>query len=207
MMKMPERVVSMKLLPIIVFGIVIVSLTSFLESQAESPIPEWVKELTKSWSEDKISNEDFANAVNYLVKNDIIMLPEMESLLIENQHLKQEMREMEEKLTNYERETNLEKLTITVHTNKNLYGSEDDIIVFGTISSIVKDHEVGIVISNANGKILAIAKIPPNEDKSYGFVAKSSIFKQSGDYSVHVYYGGQAFDHTEYSYRPITQNN
>ena len=202
-MKILFNRVSNKFLTTIAFMILIFSLVSVLDSQAESSIPNWVKELTKSWSEDKTPTTDFAEAVNYLVKNEMLILPEMEFLLMENQQLKQEMNDMKKQLTDYENKLKSEKLTITVHTNKILYGPGDDIIVFGTISSIVKNHDVGIVISDATGKILAIAKIPPNENKSYGFVAKSSVFKQSGDYSVHVYYGGQAFDHTNYSYRPI----
>ena len=119
--------------------------------------------------------------------------------------LKNEMNDLQSQLTQYEQISSFGKtLEITVHTNKSQFGPGDDILIFGTVNYLVDDHEVGIVISESSGKILGIAKIPPNEDKSYGFAAKNTVFRQSGDYSVHVYYGGQAYADTDYSYRPIT---
>ncbi len=192
----------------VLFSVILVSVTTMYDSKAESAIPDRIKELTKSWSEDKISNEDFAEAITYLIRNDLLRLPEMELLINENQQLKQEMTFLKSKLFEYEKKLQYEeKLKIEVHTNKHLYGPGDDIVIFGTVSYVVEDHEVGIVISDSFGKILAIAKIPPNDNKSYGFVAKSNIFKQSGDYSVNVYYGGAAYDNIEYSYRPAYLQN
>lgn len=188
--------------------IFLVSITAMYDSKAESAIPERIKELTKSWSEDKLSNEDFAEAITYLIRNDLLKLPEIEYIITENQQLKQEIISLKSQLSEYEKMLQTEeKLEIVVHTNKHLYGPGDDIVIFGTVSSLVEDHEVGIVISDSLGKILAIAKIPPNDNKSYGFVAKSNVFKQSGDYSINVYYGGEAYDHIEYSYRPAYLQN
>ena len=195
--------ISLKLSLIVISIIFLVSLTTSSESTADSAIPYWIKELTKSWSEDKISNEEFAEGISYLVTNKILKLSEMESLIDENQKLKREMNYLNSKLSKYEDMSISDKLTISVHTNKSQYGPGDDIIIFGTVTSLVEDHDVGIVISDSSGKILVIAKISPNNDKSYGFVAKNPIFKQSGAYSVYVYYGGQAYDSTEYSYRPV----
>ena len=195
---------SFRFLLILFSVLIIFGLTPINELKAESAIPEWIKDLTKSWSEDQVSNEEFAKGIDYMVKNKILTLSEMELLVNENQKLKNEMDHLKSQLSEYEKiSTNKEKLTMTVHTNKNLYGPADDIIIFGTVSHLVDDHEVGIVISDSSGKILVIAKIAPNSDKSYGFAAKNPIFRESGDYSVHVYYGGQAYDDIEYSYRPI----
>ena len=195
---------SFRFLLVLLSVLIIFSLTTINELKAESTIPEWIKDLTKSWSEDQVSDEEFAKGVDYMVKNKMLKLSEMELLVDENQKLKNEMNYLKSQLSEYDKiSTNKEKLTMTVHTNKNLYGPADDIIIFGTVSSLVDDHEVGIVISDSSGKILVIAKITPNNDKSYGFAAKNPIFRESGDYSVHVYYGGQAYDDTEYSYRPI----
>lgn len=184
---------------------VIVSFTAISESVAESSIPDWIKDMTRDWSEDKISNEEFAEGVNYMIKNKLLSLSEVEYLVAENQKLKNEMNDLQSQLTQYEQMSSFEKtLEITVHTNKSQFGPGDDILIFGTVNYLVDDHEVGIVISESSGKILGIAKIPPNEDKSYGFAAKNTVFRQSGDYSVHVYYGGQAYADTDYSYRPIS---
>ena len=40
----------------------------------EQQIPGWVKNNAKWWSEEKISDEDFANGIEYLVKNGIIQV-------------------------------------------------------------------------------------------------------------------------------------
>jgi len=74
-------------------------------------------------------------------------------------------------------------------------------MIFGFVSNVVSDHTVGIVISDPAGNILAIAHIPPNIDGSYGFVATDPIFREFGEYSVHVYYGGMAYSDLTYLYR------
>ena len=104
-------------------------------------------------------------------------LSEVEFLVAENQKLKNEMNDLQLQLSEYEQIPSTEKvLEITVHTNKSQFGPGDDILIFGTVNYLVDDHKVGIVISESSGKILGIAKIAPNEDKSYGFAAKNSVF-------------------------------
>ena len=41
----------------VLFSVILVSITTMYDSKAESAIPDRIKELTKSWSEDKISND------------------------------------------------------------------------------------------------------------------------------------------------------
>ena len=199
---------SFRFLLILLSVLIVFGLTTINELKAESTIPEWIKDLTKSWSEDQVSNEEFAKGVDYMIKNKILTLSEMELLVDENQKLKNEMNYLKSQLSEYRNNAiDKEKLKITVHTNKSQYGPADDIIIFGNVNSLIDDHDVGIVIADSSGKILVIAKITPNIDQSYGFVAKNPIFRESGDYSVHVYYGGQAYDNTEYSYRPVSTLN
>lgn len=151
------------------------------------------------WVNEQITDTDFAQGLSYLIDNEIIEISQLEQLKQENQKLKSELREFKSASTIHNVSDNL---TITLHTNKNVYGPNDTIMIFGTVSRLVSGHDVGIVVSDSTGKILAIAKIQPNSDGSYGFVAQDPVFREYGEYSVNVYYGGKAFSHTTYKYNP-----
>jgi len=168
-------------------------------ANTEYKIPSWIKEMAGLWANEQITDTDFAQGLSYLIDNEIIGIPQLEQLKQENQKLKSELRELKSTSTIHNVSDNL---TITLHTNKNVYGPNDTIMIFGTVSELVSGHNVGIVVSDSTGKILAIAKIKPNSDGSYGFVAQDPIFREYGEYSVNVYYGGKAFSHTTYKYNP-----
>ena len=162
-------------------------------------IPSWIKDMTGFWADNKITDTEYIDSITYLINHKIILIPELESLRLENENLKRQL--TKQSLIH----TVSDELEITLHTNKSIYGPNDTIMIFGTVSKIMPEHEVGIVISDSSGKILAIAKIQPNVDGSYGFVAQDIIFREYGQYSVNVYYGGAAFSHTTYSYNPGPQ--
>ena len=178
-------------------------------AQEQSLIPVWIKDVAEFWAEDEISDKDFVQSIEYLIENSIVSIPQIEKMKTENQQLRVEMQDMENRIRMLEgsyseiTQNDSEKLRITVHTNKQKYGPNDDIIIFGTVNKLVSDHKVGIVISNSSGKILVVAKIAPNNDGSYGFVAKGALYRNSGEYTVNVYYGGQAYSHLTYSYNPL----
>lgn len=182
---------------------IIVLGTSFSITYGEDDeIPDWIKEIAGFWSEDKISDSEFSQGIKFLIENEIIRISEMEKLKQENEELRAEnislTYQLEEMKTGED-----SKLRISLHTNKSIYQANDDIMIFGTVSHLVDNHQVGIVISDSSGKILAVAKITPNIDGSYGFIAKDPIFKEFGEYSVNVYYGGAAYAHTTYTYNPV----
>jgi len=164
----------------------------------EYKIPSWIKEMAGFWANEQITDTDFAQGLSYLINNEVITIPQLEQLKLENQKLKTTLSELKE--TSFHNVS--DNLTITLHTNKDVYGPNDTIMIFGTVSNLVSGHDVGIVVSDSTGKILAIAKIKPNSDGSYGFVAQDTVFREYGEYSVNVYYGGKAFSHTTYRYNP-----
>lgn len=51
----------------------------FLEDSGAIVIPVWIKDLGKMWAQDLISDGDFVKAIEYLIKNDIIEIPETQS--------------------------------------------------------------------------------------------------------------------------------
>ena len=42
-------------------------------------LPAWIKNNAKWWSENKISDSDFVSAIQYLIKNKIVVMPESQS--------------------------------------------------------------------------------------------------------------------------------
>lgn len=48
----------------------------FLEDSGKIVIPIWIKDLGKMWVQDLISDDDFIKAIEFLIKNNIIEIPE-----------------------------------------------------------------------------------------------------------------------------------
>jgi len=60
-------------------------------------IPSWFKGVAGFWAEDKISDTEFGEGLSFLISNDIVIVPEMESL-------KQEVVQLKSKVNQLERE-------------------------------------------------------------------------------------------------------
>lgn len=57
-----------------------ISSTEFiLFDSGEIVIPIWIKDLTGFWHDDLISDNDFAKGIEYLIKNDVISIPDTEA--------------------------------------------------------------------------------------------------------------------------------
>ena len=161
--------------------ILLIGFSISLSFAEENYIPTWIKETAGFWSENKISDQDFLQSLQYLIDNDFL-------------------------LVTYD--TNRvngpdSDLVISVHTNKQEYQAGDDIVIFGTVNKIIDDQKISVVISSIKGNFLSIAKITPNIDGSYAFVAKDSSFKEHGEYIVNVYYAGQVHKQTSYTFTPV----
>jgi len=57
---------------IVTIGIATIPLTQNVDAQ--SLIPDWIKNNAKWWADDLISDEDFVESINYLVKKGIIRI-------------------------------------------------------------------------------------------------------------------------------------
>lgn len=65
-----------KHIPIIIFSLAVVSLVSLASAQSDSPVPAWIKNTAGFWSNDQISDNEFLNAIKFLLENKIIVLEE-----------------------------------------------------------------------------------------------------------------------------------
>jgi hypothetical protein len=64
-----------------------VGLLSFVSAQEESQIPTWIKTAVGFWVNDQISDEEFLKAIEYFVKNEMIIVPSQtieDKVLIDN---------------------------------------------------------------------------------------------------------------------------
>jgi len=58
-----------------------IPLLSLTYAESESLIPEWIKNTARFWVEGNVSDSEFINALQYMIKNGIIEIPEDESSL------------------------------------------------------------------------------------------------------------------------------
>ena len=64
-----------KLFLVITFSIIAISLLSFTYAQTNSLIPSWIKNTASFWVDDQISDQEFLNALQFLVNEGILVIP------------------------------------------------------------------------------------------------------------------------------------
>ena len=64
-----------KIFLVITFSIIAVSLLSFTYAQTNSLIPSWIKNTASFWVDDQISDQEFLNALQFLVNEGILVIP------------------------------------------------------------------------------------------------------------------------------------
>lgn len=79
---------------VLIFGILTFSAVN---AQEKYSIPSWVKGVAGFWAEDKISDDDFGEGLAFLIDEDIIKVPKIESL-------KQQVAQLESKVNQLEQE-------------------------------------------------------------------------------------------------------
>ncbi len=83
-LKKSKQTILLVLFLIIVSG---VGLFSLVSAQEESQIPAWIKTAVGFWVNDQISDEEFLNAIEYFVENEMIKVPSQttdDQILINN---------------------------------------------------------------------------------------------------------------------------
>ena len=188
-------------LPLLIALIGFSASVSFGEEEQFS-IPNWIKETAGFWSQNEISDQDFLNSVAYLINNDLLYVEELENVKTENEILKTENQILLEMNDSSLQSNTSDILKITVHTNKEVYGPDDYIVIVGTVNKLIDDQKVSIVVSSQQGTFMSITKVTPNSDGSYAFVSSDNKFKEFGKYLVNVYYAGDAYEQTTYSFTP-----
>ncbi len=64
-----------KIFLVITFSVIAVSLLSFTYAQTNSLIPSWIKNTAGFWVDEQISDQEFLNALQFLVNEGILIIP------------------------------------------------------------------------------------------------------------------------------------
>jgi len=77
---------------ILAIFVIVVSFTTIISISAQEKydIPAWVKNVAGFWVEDEIADQDFGDAISFLINENIIKIPENSQLQEENSQLRNE---------------------------------------------------------------------------------------------------------------------
>ena len=77
---------------ILAISVIVVSFTTIISISAQEKydIPAWVKNVAGFWVEDEITDQDFGDAISFLINENIIKIPENSQLQDENSQLRDE---------------------------------------------------------------------------------------------------------------------
>ena len=67
----------MKFILFFVFAVVLAGILTIPSSSAQDVIPPWIKNNAGWWANDKITENEFLRAIEYLIKNDIIVITDI----------------------------------------------------------------------------------------------------------------------------------
>ena len=67
----------MKFILFFIFAVVLVGILTIPSSSAQDVIPSWIKNNAGWWASDKITENEFLRAIEYLIKNDIIIITDI----------------------------------------------------------------------------------------------------------------------------------
>jgi len=166
----------MKILLIIV-GIIILSIPNVTAQSQLDVIPEWVKGVAAFWVDDRIGDDEFVDALIFLIDNEIIEIPGYGKIIIQ------------------EEETEL--MTLTIDTDKETYVVEEKIKISGTLPNNDQDSISLLFISPSNN-IVSIKSINANGSGEYSTSLKidGELMVESGNYILRVQYQGEKIETT-----------
>jgi len=77
--------------PIIIVSLIIsITVASTVSAQGKYSIPAWVKGVAGFWAEDKITDDEFGEGLSFLIEQNIIKIPQLESLKLQVAELEDE---------------------------------------------------------------------------------------------------------------------
>ena len=63
--------------------IILIGFSSSISFAEDNYVPNWIKDTAGFWAEDKISDQDFLQSLQYLIDNDFLLIPHDENLTFE----------------------------------------------------------------------------------------------------------------------------
>ena len=151
---------------LIVFAIMLVTIPAYGE---EYEIPEWVKGIASFWVEGNISDEEFAEAIKFLLEQKIIQIEGYGKVNI----IEEEILPME----------------LTVTTDKDIYNIGDKMEISGTRPNNNQDS-ISILFLTPENMIASMKGFTVNGSGEYSTSLKigGTTMTNSGDYILRIKY-------------------
>jgi len=210
-----------------IFGISlsIILLTVIIPSYSSSyDIPSWVKGVANFWVEGNISDDEFGEAITFLIEQEILRVEmpntadnselqnEIASLEEEILQLQNDKSQLEEKILQLQEEISLLKdteyemipeLSLTVSVDQAYPYEDGDLVkITGKIVGI-EGIAVSLQVINPDGNVIHSEQLSPRSDDSFStsFVIGDPSFDKFGKYVVKVEYGSVEAE-TSFWYNP-----
>ena len=211
----------MKLLIGIILSLTILSSGGIAYSQTDL-IPSWIKGIVEFWAEDKITDTEFIEALEFLMESDIIKVSDPRVSELENEiiELNQKIKSLESEAmqpavviepTPYAEPKVIEgvvepKVVISVQTNDIHYDEGDTIVVSGTVNTIIDNASV-IVQLFVGGNLVGVEAITVSQEGTFakGFLTEGASWKKSGEYTVIASYQDYKVE-TKFNYTPKSES-
>jgi len=123
--------------PVIIVSLIIsITLASSVDAQGKYSIPAWVKGVAGFWAEDKITDDEFGEGLSFLIEEDIIKVPKIESL-------KQQVIQLESKVNQLEQEnTQLQNQQKSSSSNLDIIAEKKSSVGMTEYCKALKDWNV-----------------------------------------------------------------
>ena len=163
----------------ILIGVVIFAVAFSLQmsyGEKQTNIPEWVKGIASYWVDGNITDDEFAEAIEFLLDQEIIKISGYGKIDIQE----------EEPIP----------MSLTVSTDKNSYSSGDII----NVNITVPDNESGFVLLMLVGpdnNIVSMKNVYPDKNEEYKEtfkIEKYATMTKSGEYTIRIQYQGEKIE-------------
>jgi len=167
-------------------------------------IPDWIRGVAGFWAEEKITDDDFGEALTFLIENEIIVIPQIEKLRSQILELENENARLREQLANLDNNLPpplIQSSEIDLSLSKTSYKEGETIVISGRVATIIDDASLTIHIFN-QGNLIEIAQLVVAQDGSFThtIIAQGSQWQNEGDYIVRASYGESNITETNFEF-------
>jgi len=167
-------------------------------------IPDWIRGVAGFWAEEKITDDDFGEALTFLIENEIIVIPQIEELRSQILELENENAGLREQLANLDNNLPpplIQSSEIDLSLSKTSYKEGETIVISGRVATIIDDAPFTIHIFN-QGNLIEIAQLVVAQDGSFThtIIAQGPQWQNEGDYTVRASYGESNITETNFEF-------
>ena len=177
-----------------------------VNGQTNYSIPSWIKNLAKFWVNDKISDQQFAGSLSYLIDKGIVKVPLIDTLKQENEKLKSENSQLRLELAKEQvSKPSDEKpptvspipkakvqiqFLIAVNVDKPSYQIGETIIIRGEVGEMLSSKNVQLTIKDSGGNEVLSKVVLVDDDRKFSMIISDSenYLSKPGTYTLKAKY-------------------